>query len=107
MAIDYKIVGERLKAARIRKKYTQEYLAEQMDVSVVYISRIERGNSKINLPRLNQMCNLLGVSEGQILNGVASTSKMYLNGELATLLKNCPPEKLKLIYELSKVIVHS
>ena len=81
MEIDYKIIGERLKTARVNKKLTQEALAEQMDVSVVYISRIERGNSKINLPRLNQICTILGVSEGQILNGVASNSKTYLYGE--------------------------
>ena len=107
MGIDYKIIGERLKNARINKKLTQEALAEQMDVSVVYISRIERGNSKINLPRLNQICSILVVSEGQILNGVASNSKTYLNGEFANLLKNCPPEKVKLIYEVAKTILEN
>lgn len=105
MGIDYKIIGERLKAARISKKLTQEALAEQMDVSVVYISRIETGNSKINLPRLNQICTILGISEGQVLNGVASNSKTYLNGEFSNLLKNCPPDKMKLIYEVAKTIL--
>ena len=107
MALDYKIIGDRLRAARSKKNMTQEDLAEQMDVSVVYISRVERGNSRINLPRLNQMCNILGVTEGQVLNGVASNSKSYLNSEFGALLKNCPPEKVKLIYEVAKAIVEN
>ena len=49
MAIDYSIMGERLKKARLSKKLTQEDLAEEMDVSVAFLSRIERGKSPINL----------------------------------------------------------
>ncbi len=40
MALDYNIIGERLKQARINKKLTQEKLAEQLDVSVAFLSRI-------------------------------------------------------------------
>ena len=34
MALDYNIIGERLKKARIDKNMTQEKLAEQIDVPV-------------------------------------------------------------------------
>ena len=53
MALDYTIIGERLKKARLAKKMTQEDLAEKLDVSVAFLSRVERGNSHINLKRLN------------------------------------------------------
>lgn len=46
MALDYAIMGEKLKIARKNKKLTQEQLAEQIDVSVAYLSRIERGDIK-------------------------------------------------------------
>lgn len=74
MALDYNIIGERLKKARIDKNMTQEKLAEQIDVSVAFLSRVERGTSHINLKRLTQICEILGVSEGSILNGVSSNS---------------------------------
>ncbi len=107
MALDYNIIGERLKQARMNKKLTQEKLAEKLDVSVAFLSRIERGSSYINLKRLNQICSILDVTEGEILNGVSKDSSTYLNKDLSNLIKSCPPEKLNLIYNIAKVIVES
>ena len=107
MSLDYSIIGERLKQARIKKGYTQEELSEKIDVSVAFLSRVERGDTKINLARLNQLCELLNVSQGYILDGSNSTSTNYLNNDFYNLLKNCPPEKTKLIYDISKIIANS
>ena len=107
MALDYNIIGERLKKARLDKNLTQEMLAEKLDVSVAFLSRIERGSSFINLKRLNQICSILEISEGEILNGVSNDSNTYLNKDLSNLIKNCPPEKVNLIYNIAKVIVES
>ena len=107
MSLDYSIIGERLKQARINEKLTQEELAEELDVSVAFLSRIERGSSYINLKRLNQICSILDVTEGEILNGVSKDSHNYLNKDFSILLKNCPPEKMNLIYNIAKVIVES
>ncbi|MFR2534254.1 MAG: helix-turn-helix domain-containing protein [Clostridia bacterium] len=104
MAIDYTVIGERLKKARKAKKLTQEDLAEQLDVSIAFLSRIERGSSQVNLKRLTQICEILEISEGDILNGVSSKSNKYLDSEFADLLKNCSSEKQKLIYDVAKVI---
>ena len=104
MALDYTIIGQRIKQARLAKNLTQENLAEQIDVSVAFLSRVERGSSHINLRRLNQLCRILDVSEGYILNGVASNSENYLNKEFSQLLKSCSPETQRLIYDVAKVI---
>ena len=106
MALDYCIIGERLKKARVSKNLTQEQLAEKMDVSVAFLSRAERGSVKINLFRLNQICDILDISIGYILTGTGSNSKNYLTEDFSNLLKNCPPEKIKLIYDIAKVIVN-
>ncbi len=106
MALDYAIIGERLKRARLSKKLTQEQLAEQLDVSVAFLSRAERGNVKINLSRLTQICDILDISIGYILTGTGSNSKSYLAEDFSNLLKNCPPEKIKLIYDIAKVIIN-
>jgi len=107
MALDYLIIGERLKKARLEKGFTQEKLAEELDVSITFLSRIERGNSHINLKRLSQLCSVLGVSEGEILNGTSSNSTSYLSDDFNLLLKNCPPEKQRLIYNVAKVIIEN
>lgn len=107
MGLDYSIIGKRIKVARNKKGYTQEYLAEKLEVSVAVLSRIERGNYKINLTRLNQICEILGVTEGEILNETSSSSKNYLNQDFYALIKNCPSEKIKLIYDITRIIVEA
>lgn len=107
MALDYKLIGSRLKKARLDKKLTQENLAEILDVSVAFLSRVERGSLDISLKRLSQICEILGVTEGNILNGTSTTSHNYLNNDLSNLLKSCPSDKLKLVYELAKVVIEN
>lgn len=105
MALDFTIIGQRLKKARIDKNMTQENLAEKLDISVAFLSRVERGLSHVNLKRLSQICAILDISEGYILNGAASTSEQYLISEFNELLSNCSPEKQKLIYKIAKTII--
>jgi len=105
MALDFTIIGQRLKKARIDKDMTQENLAEKLDISVAFLSRVERGLSHVNLKRLSQICAILDISEGYILNGAASTSEQYLISEFNELLSNCSPEKQKLIYKIAKTII--
>lgn len=107
MAIDYNIIGQRIKQARLAKNMTQEQLSEKIDISVAFLSRVERGNSHINLKRLNQICEILEVSEGYLLNGASSDSTNYLDKEFTELLKKCSPEKQKMIYNVAKTISES
>ena len=80
-------------------------LAKELDVSVAFLSRIENGASHINLKRLSQVCDILGVTEGEILNGTANSSKRYLNSEFAEILDKCPADKQKLLYKIAKAII--
>ena len=104
MALDYNIIGKRLKKARTDKNLTQENLAEKLDVSIAFLSRIERGSSHISLKRLSQICDILGVSEGSILNGTSSRASNYLSPEFSEILKDIEPDKQKLIYKIAQVI---
>ena len=103
--VDFSIIGKRIKEARKRKGLTQEKLVEQMDVSIAYLSKVETGKIHINLERLSQICNILDVTEGEILNGVSNNSEKYLNNEFNNLLRKCSPKQQKLIYNILKVIL--
>lgn len=108
MALDYKTIGERLKKARLSKDFTQEDVAEKMDLSVAFLSRIERGTAFINLKRLDELCDILGFSKGYILDGTSNINvSSYLDAEFFELLKNCPAEKHRIIYDISKIIANS
>lgn len=105
MALDYSIIGERIRNSRLEKKLTQEKLAEHLNVSVAFVSRIERGSAQVNLKRLSQICALLDIDEGSILNGTSSDSKNYLSEEFNTLLKGTSTETQKLIYDIARIII--
>lgn len=104
MALDYNAIGLRIRDLRLSKGLTQEEIATKMGVSIAFLSRVERGRARINLARLSELCNILEVSEGQILNGVVPEKPGYLNREFQRLIKTCPKGKLKLIYKVAKVI---
>jgi transcriptional regulator with XRE-family HTH domain len=105
VALDYSVIGSRIKQARLAKNMTQEDLADQIDISVAF--RVERGNSHINLKRLNQLCGLLDVTEGYLLNGASSSSQNYLDKEFTDLIKSVSPAKQKLIYNVAKTIAET
>lgn len=101
--IDYKLIGERIKEARKKAGLSQEKLAEMIDVTTVYISRIERGG-QINLKRLSQISIALSVSIVQLLNGTTMESENYLNKEFEQLLSQCTKDKQRLIYNIAKIV---
>ena len=93
--IDYKLIGERIKEARRKAGLSQEKLAEMIDVTTVYVSKIERGG-QINLKRLSPI--------EKILNGTTMENENYLNKEFQELLDKCSKDKQRLIYNIAKIV---
>ena len=107
MILDYKLMGQRLAKCRKEKHVTQEQLAEYLDVSTAFISRIECGRTQINLERLVQICHFLEIEPAYILQGADCASPVYMNDELSQLLSECPREALPLVKNLLEdVITH-
>jgi transcriptional regulator with XRE-family HTH domain len=104
MLPDYSIIGKRIKEARIERKMTQEQLAGKMNVSVAFMSRVERGTSHINLKRLAEIAEVLNVAPGYLLSGSNTNSKEYLREDLKKVLDECSPEQQKLIYQISELV---
>lgn len=107
MIPDYSVIGRRIKNIRLEKKLKQEDLADKLDVSIAFMSRVERGTSQINLKRLTQIAELLNVSPGYLLTGSNTTSKDYLREDFRLILEKCTPEQQKLIYQISELVSKS
>lgn len=104
MTPDYSIIGKRIKIKRMKKRMTQEELAEKINVSTSFMSRIETGNVQINIKRLAEIADALEVSPGYLLTGINVKSKDYLREDFNLLLKDCTPKQQKLIFEISELV---
>ena len=56
------ILGKNLKKARKKLKYTQEFVAEGVDISIDLLRNIENGRNIGSVPTLLNLCNFLKIS---------------------------------------------
>lgn len=67
--MDLREIGKRIHHRRKQQGYTQEQLAEMMNVSIQMISNLERGNKAIRIDNLIRLSQILQVSTDYILTG--------------------------------------
>ena len=104
MEIDYKAIGQRIKAARVRKGITQGAVAQITGLSTPHISNIETGNTKLGLPTIIHLANVLNVSVDELLCDNINRSEIIFHKELHAILQNCSVDELHIITELAKVV---
>ena len=63
-------IGKKIRNLRHKINWSQGEVAVQMNISILAFSKIENGITDINIKRLNQIANLLGVSAHELLRGV-------------------------------------
>ena len=62
-------IGKRVKKRRIELGYTQEYLAEKMDVSIQMISGTESGKKALKLENFIEFCEILETTPDYLIKG--------------------------------------
>jgi transcriptional regulator with XRE-family HTH domain len=104
MNIDYKLIGERIKRERKGRGMTQEALAEKLDVSIGYVSQVERGITKISLDLLGAISGILGCDISSLVTGCAATNQQYLSAELVNELGSLNGRKRRLLLDFAKLL---
>ena len=66
----YKILGETIRAERIKSGFSQEELAEKANLTRNYIGQTERAEKRITLEALAKIARALGVSVSQLTSGL-------------------------------------
>ena len=84
--MDQKAIGKRIKSARAKKGLTQEQLAEQVNLSPMHISVIERGNKLPRLETLINIANVLDVSADILLQDVVNNQIKLHTSEASNLI---------------------
>ena len=99
MVLDYQSIGNRIKIARIRKNMTQETLAEKAGFSVVHISNIENGHTKLSLEAIVNIANALAVSADDLLCDNLVRAFHVYNKEAQELFADCSTEESRVLVE--------
>lgn len=61
------IIGKNLLDYRLKNNYTQDQIAEYLDIDRSAISHYEKGDREISLLFLNKLCNLYGIELEDLL----------------------------------------
>ena len=60
------MIGNKIKNIRELKNFTQEYMAEKLDISQAAYSKMEKGDTKISQDKLNKIAEILEVNPDDI-----------------------------------------
>ena len=95
--IDYNDIGKRIRALRTKAGITQEFLAEQRDLTPAYLSRIERGKTKPGLSTLVAIANYFHISLDLLLAASLDSSSGIYHSEINAAYRDCSVEELKFL----------
>ena len=103
MNVDYKLIGERIQRVRKSRGMTQEIMAEKLDVSIGYVSQVERGITKISLDLLGAISSILDWDVASLISGSAVNSEIYLNSEIIEEISRLNNRQKKYILSIIKL----
>lgn len=101
--MEYKLIGKRIKRARLEKNLTQEEFAEKLDLSISFICQVESGKKKFNLKRIVEISKILEKPINYFIEGYEAKSNDDIT-EIISLLNKISSKKLKLSLEIIKLI---
>ena len=102
-----KIFGKVVSELRIQKGFTQEQLAERLNLSPHTITRIETGNTFVSSDVISQLCNLFNIAPNVLFTPrpqILYEEHINYKQEILKLLVGFGSEQLKEIYDILLVL---
>ena len=96
-------MGKRIRLRRKELGYSQNKLAELLDISNNHLSAIENGREKPSLEKFVTLCELLKTTPDFFLLGVLHSYNVSQN--ISNNLRLCSSEDIKLIAQIVELMV--
>lgn len=77
LPLDNMKINEKIRNIRLSKGYTQEYVADKLNIDAVNYGRIERGQSKLTVDRFIELCKIFEVNPHIFFEEGSENSKLY------------------------------
>ena len=94
------VLGKNLKQARKNLKYTQEFVSENVNISIDLLRNIENGRNVGSVPTLLNLFNFLKVSPNTLFDGLLSFKEETLDTNLQEYLKAFSPNDKKVFRDI-------
>lgn len=104
MELNYNDIGLRIKKIRLGKKMTQDRLAELVNLSTPHMSHIETGSTKVSLPTLVRIANVLECSMDELLCDSLAHSRYQFEYEIGREITDCTEEEIRIIADTVKAL---
>ncbi len=98
--MDYYAIGQRIRKFRKAHGLSQEELSEKVGISTTHMSHIETGNTKLSLPVLVLLAQILQVRTDDLLFDQMAAGYTDTTAEIAALLEDCTPQQLLFFKDL-------
>ena len=101
-----KIIGDRIRAYRNQKGWSQEYLAEKADVHHTYIGQLERGEKNATIESISKIAGTLGVSLSSFFENISvEQQEDNLPAQCYALLQEQPVNDQKVLAEILAALI--
>lgn len=102
--LNFEKIGIKLKELRLIKGYTQEQIANIIDVNTSHISNIENNRVKVSLTALVQICKALDVTVDYVLSEEYPPNSSVLDNEILKELQKCNSDTKEKILKIVKIM---
>lgn len=99
-----KVFGLILKDYRTRQKLTQAEMAEKLEISDKYVSRVETGTGGISKETLAKYMNILGISPNTMYKEFINNPRIKTEIEVSEQISELSTDKLEIIVEMIKLL---
>ena len=105
--MDYKLLGQRIRAARLAAGISQEKLAEMVGMTSQHISHTEVASTKISLPALVKVANALHTSLDKLISDSLYESTPHLLDDVQAVFSDCNPDEVYVMLEAATAVKKS
>ena len=105
--MDYVLLGQKIRAARMSAGLSQEQLAEMVGLTSQHISHTEVASTKVSLPSLIKIANALHTSVDRLLSDSIHDSKAYLMDDVEMFFSDCDPDEIYVMLEAANAVKKS
>ena len=101
-------IGKKVRHERLRLGWTQEELAEKLDMSASFVSQIERGVRSVSIETLECLGQVLGVDSANLLQKDHSAKHSHaqdITHRMQSLLLGYTPREQEVVYQAIKLML--